>query len=59
MDPGGMVLAGSRLGVHNRPLMVDIDLDNRPRYHEWPEEIRRGPVISPRPARYGRRGGGR
>ena len=41
MDPWGMVLAGSQLGVDNRPLVADIDLDNRPRYHEWPAEVRR------------------
>lgn len=41
MDPWGMILAGSQLGVDNGPLVADIDLDNRPRYHEWPEEVRR------------------
>ena len=41
MDPWGMFLAGSQYGVSNPPLITTINLDNRPRYYEWPEEVRR------------------
>ena len=41
MDPWGMVLAGSQMQADNPPLIVTLNLDNRPRYHEWPEAVRR------------------
>lgn len=40
MDPWGMVLAASQFGVNNPPVISTIDLDNRPRYYEWPEKVR-------------------
>jgi hypothetical protein len=42
MDPWGMVLAASQRGVNNPPVVATIDLGNRPRYYEWPEEVRKG-----------------
>jgi predicted amidohydrolase len=42
MDPWGVVLAASQRRVNNPPVVTTIDLDNRPRYYEWPEETRQG-----------------
>ncbi len=42
MDPWGMVLAASQRRVNNQPIITSIDLDNRPQYYEWPEEVRKG-----------------
>ncbi|HQL75300.1 MAG: N-carbamoyl-D-amino acid hydrolase [Planctomycetes bacterium ADurb.Bin126] len=39
MDPWGMMLAGSQYHCDNEPLIVTLRLDNRPQYHEWPEEM--------------------
>jgi predicted amidohydrolase len=39
MDPWGMVLAASQFRVDNPPVITTIDLDNRPTYFEWPEEV--------------------
>jgi len=41
MDPWGMVLVGSQFRVNNPPLVTEINLDNRPRYYEWPEDVRK------------------
>jgi predicted amidohydrolase len=40
MDPWGVVLAASQFRVNNPPIMTAIDLNNRPTYFEWPEEVR-------------------
>ncbi|MEW6358472.1 MAG: carbon-nitrogen hydrolase family protein [Planctomycetota bacterium] len=40
MDPWGVVLAAGQLRTNNRPLIVTINLDNRPQYYEWPENLR-------------------
>jgi predicted amidohydrolase len=49
MDPWGMVLAASQFGAENTPVVATINLDNRPKYYEWPEAIRkRGPYPDPR-----------
>jgi hypothetical protein len=40
MDPWGMVLAASQFRVNNPPVITTIDLNNRPAYFEWPEEVR-------------------
>ena len=40
MDPWGMVLAAGQQRTNNRPLIVRIQLDNRPKYYEWPEKLR-------------------
>jgi predicted amidohydrolase len=42
LDPWGVVLAASQRRVNNPPVITTIDLDNRPRYYEWPEEVRKG-----------------
>ena len=42
MDPWGMVLAGSQRGVNNPPIVATIDLNSRPKYYEWPEDLRQG-----------------
>ena len=44
MDPWGMVLAGSQFRQNNPPVLTQINLDNRPRHFEWPEETRKGGV---------------
>ena len=47
-DPWGMRLGASQFGVDNEPVVVALQLDNRPKYYEWPEEIRRaGPYPDP------------
>jgi predicted amidohydrolase len=55
MDPWGMVLAASQFRVNNPPIVTTVDLDNRPQYFEWPEEVRRAgtypdPVVRGIPA---------
>ncbi len=52
MDPWGMVLAASQWRVANAPLIATLDLDNRPAYCEWPEEVRRAGDL-PDPAKRG------
>ncbi|HUT91028.1 MAG TPA: carbon-nitrogen hydrolase family protein [Thermoguttaceae bacterium] len=48
MDPWGMILAASQFRTGNEPVIVTLQLDNRPPYYEWPEEIRqRGPYPDP------------
>jgi N-carbamoylputrescine amidase len=48
MDPWGMVLAASQYRANNEPVVVTLQLDNRPKYFEWPEEVRReGPYPDP------------
>ena len=48
MDPWGMVLAASQFRVNNPPIVTQINLDNRPRYYEWSEAVRRaGPYPDP------------
>ena len=37
-----MVLGASQRRVDNPPIVTTIDLNNRPRYYEWPEEGRKG-----------------
>ncbi len=44
MDPWGLVLAASQLGVNNPPIVTTLDLNNRPKYFDWPEEVRRAGV---------------
>jgi hypothetical protein len=41
MDPWGMVLVGSQFQTDNEPLVATLQLDNRPRYCEWPETARK------------------
>ncbi len=45
MDPWAGVLASSQHRVDNQPVIATIDLDNRPKYYEWPE--RKGPYPDP------------
>ena len=47
-DPWGFVLAASQYATDNEPLVVTLQLDNRPRYYQWPEAVRRaGPYPDP------------
>jgi len=47
-DPWGFVLAASQYGTNNEPLIVTLQLDNRPKYYEWPEAVRKaGPYPDP------------
>ncbi len=41
MDPWGMVLGSSQHGTDNAPVLVTLQLDNRPKYFEWPAELRK------------------
>lgn len=41
MDPWGMVLGSSQHRTDNEPVVVTLQLDNRPKYFEWPEEVRK------------------
>lgn len=41
MDPWGVVVAASQFGVANPPVVTTIDLDNRPKFYQWPDEVRR------------------
>ncbi|MFH1268105.1 MAG: carbon-nitrogen hydrolase family protein [Planctomycetota bacterium] len=48
MDPWGMLLGASQFRTNNEPVVVTLQLDNRPPYYEWPEEIlRAGPYPDP------------
>jgi len=48
MDPWGMVLGASQYRTRNEPVVVALQLDNRPKYHEWPESVRKaGPYPDP------------
>jgi len=48
MDPWGMLLGASQFRTNNEPIVVTLQLDNRPQYYEWPEETRRaGPYPDP------------
>jgi len=48
MDPWGMILGASQFHTNNEPVVVTLQLDNRPKYYEWPEEVRRaGPYPDP------------
>ncbi|MFH1923850.1 MAG: carbon-nitrogen hydrolase family protein [Planctomycetota bacterium] len=48
MDPWGMPLGASQFRTNNEPVVVTLQLDNRPPYYEWPEEIlRAGPYPDP------------
>lgn len=48
MDPWGVVLGASQFRAENEPVIVCLQLDNRPKYWEWPEAIRnRGPYPDP------------
>ncbi|NOY80031.1 MAG: carbon-nitrogen hydrolase family protein [Kiritimatiellaeota bacterium] len=49
MGPWGMVLAAGQFAANNAPLIVALDLDNRPKYYEWPEKLR----DVPNPVRFG------
>jgi len=42
MDPWGVVLAASQRRVNNPPVVTTIDLDNRPRYFQWPGQVCQG-----------------
>jgi len=47
-DPWGFVLAASQYATGNEPLIVTLQLDNRPKYLEWPEAVRKaGPYPDP------------
>ncbi|MDD5521783.1 MAG: carbon-nitrogen hydrolase family protein [Kiritimatiellae bacterium] len=41
MDPWGIVLASSQFKVNNQPVITTINLDNRPQYYEWPENLKK------------------
>lgn len=48
LDPWGVVLGASQYRTSNQPVAVTLQLDNRPKYDEWPAEIRRaGPYPDP------------
>ncbi|MCY3024219.1 MAG: carbon-nitrogen hydrolase family protein [Planctomycetota bacterium] len=48
MDPWGVMLAASQYQTNNEPVVATLQLDNRPKYHEWPEEVRKaGPYPDP------------
>ncbi len=48
MDPWGTILGATQFRTNNEPVMVTLQLDNRPKYYEWPEEVRRaGPYPEP------------
>ncbi len=48
MDPWGMAIARSQFGADNPPVIATVQLDNRPKYYEWPEEVRKtGPYPDP------------
>jgi hypothetical protein len=43
-----MVLGASQFRANNEPVVVTLQLDNRPKYYEWPEEMRKaGPYPDP------------
>lgn len=48
MDPWGMMLGGTQFRTSNEPVVVTLQLDNRPKYYEWPAEVRKsGPYPDP------------
>lgn len=48
MDPWGVMLAASQYQVNNEPLVVTLQLDNRPKHYEWPDDVRKaGPYPDP------------
>lgn len=48
MDPWGVMLGATQFRTENEPVIVRLQLDNRPTYYTWPEEIlRRGPYPDP------------
>ena len=48
MDPWGMTLGGSQFHADNEPVIVALQLDNRPQYYEWREAVRKsGPYPDP------------
>ncbi len=48
MDPWGMILGASQFRTDNEPVVVTLQLDNRPQYYAWPDEVRRrGPYPDP------------
>ena len=48
MAPWGMLLGASQFRTNNEPVIVTLQLDNRPQYYEWPEDVRRvGPYPDP------------
>ncbi len=48
MDPWGMLLGASQFRTSNEPVIATLQLDNRPKYYEWPEEVRQaGPYPDP------------
>jgi len=48
MDPWGMTLAASQFQTDNQPLIATLQLDNRPKYYEWPPDVRKaGPYPDP------------
>ncbi len=47
-DPWGFVLAASQYAADNAPVIATLRLDNRPKYYEWPEAVRKaGPYPDP------------
>ena len=47
-DPWGMRLAASQFRTNNPPVVATLQLDNRPKYYEWPEAVRKaGPYPDP------------
>jgi len=47
-DPWGFVLAASQYATNNEPLIVSLQLDNRPKYYQWPDAVRKaGPYPDP------------
>jgi len=52
MDPWGIVLAASQYRTSNEPVVVTLQLDNRPKYYEWPEAVRKAGVY-PDPVKRG------
>ena len=48
MDPWGIQLGASQYRGNNEPVVVTLQLDNRPKYYEWPAEVRQnGPYPDP------------
>ena len=48
MDPWGIQLGASQYRTNNEPVVVTLQLDNRPKYYEWAEEVRQsGPYPDP------------
>jgi predicted amidohydrolase len=41
MGPWGMMLAGTQFRTNNEPVIATLQLDNRPKYYEWPEKVRK------------------